>query len=288
MRRPQPFPSPPAPIVLEITPPARPRTDILLRRASLLGNPRQVVNVIARPDRWASLSAAAALVAHGFEPVWHLTTRDRRLAEIEHEIEVAGEAGVRRVLCLRGERSGPAPEGAGTDPRIRDVVALLRRRLPGAAIGVTLNHHLPQPGVLPNLVGKLDSGADFVQTQLSFSLRGLGAIAALLHRRFPDVALIPMIAPVLRADAARATARRLRIPLDQALHHALERGGEEAGWRAFAARLDQIRTSHHFATAALMTPMDPTPAYAARLRALVPGAAAMGCPATVPACVALR
>ena len=287
MSRPQPLPSCPAPIILEITPPVRPRTDILLRRAGLLGNPHQVVNLIARPDRWASLSAAAALVHHGFEPVWHLTTRGRRHATIEHEIERAAEAGLRRVLCLRGERSGAAREGTGADPRIRDVVALLRRRLPGASIGVTLNHHLPQPGVLPNLLGKLDAGADFVQTQLTFTLRGLGSIAQSLHRRFPDVALIPMIGPVLRADAARATARRLRIPLDQALHHALERCGEEAGWRAFAARLDEIRKSPHFATAALMTPMDPTPAYAARLRALVACDEAVRCSAIAPAHAAL-
>jgi 5,10-methylenetetrahydrofolate reductase len=288
MFRPQPSPPSPAPIILEITPPVRPRIDILLRRAGMLGDPhRQIVNVIARPDRWASVSAAAALRDHGFDAVWHLTTRGRALAQIEREIERAAEAGLRRVLCLRGERCDESAEAAGPDPRIRDVVALIRRRLPGASIGVTLNHHLPQPGVLPNLLGKLDAGADFVQTQLTFTLRGLGSIAESLHRRFPDVALIPMIGPVLRADAARATARRLRIPLDQALHDALERGGEEAGWRAFAARLDEIRTSHHFATAALMTPMDPAPGYVARLRAFVAGERADRCRAPESTHVAL-
>lgn len=269
-----PPPSPSMPIVLEITPPVRPRVDILLRRAGLLGNPRAVVNVIARPDRWASVAAAATLRAHGFDPVWHLTTRGRRRAEIEGEIEAAGASGLRRVLCVRGERGDGNPGEAGTgasDLRIRDVVALIRRRLPDATIGVTLNHHLPDRGVLPNLLGKLEAGADFVQTQLGFTLRGLGPIAESLQRPFPHVAVIPMLSPILSADAARATARRLRIPLDQALHHALERDGAVAGWRAFAASLDEIRASSPFATAALMTPMDPPPAYAAMLRAIVAG-----------------
>lgn len=271
MPNPMPVPDPPAEparmrVVLEITPPALPRLEVLRRRARLLGDPTRVVNVISRPDRWASLDAAIALRAEGFDPVWHLTTRGRSAAEIEAAIERAARAGVRRVLCLRGERVGPESVG---DLKIRDVVARVRSLIPDASIGVTLNHHLPDPGVWPNLLGKLAAGADFVQTQVTFDLRGLRSIGGSLARRHPGVALIPMLYPVLSADAARAAARRLGIPLDQTLHRDLERHGECAGWRALGERLREIRDSEGFDTAALMTPIDPSPPYAARLRAIV-------------------
>ncbi len=258
----------PARVILEITPPRLARIEVLQRRAGLLGpgQPR-VVNVISRPDRWSSLDAAIALRADGFDSVWHLTTRGRGLLEIEREIERAAGAGVRRVLCLRGERLG-ADDHPG-DPKIRDVVARVRARMPGASVGVSLNHHLRDPGVLPNLFRKLGAGADFVQTQVTFELRRLHSIGASIGRHHPGVALIPMLLPVLSSEAARAAARRLGIPLDQALHRDLERCGESAGWRALAERLREIRESPVFATAALMTPIDPSHDYAARLRSIV-------------------
>jgi 5,10-methylenetetrahydrofolate reductase len=253
-------------LVLEITPPARPRPDVLLRRASALAPAVRVVNVISRPERWSSLEAAGVLRAKGLDPVWHLANRGRRLADIERAIERAAEAGVRRVLCVRGEYKA---EESPDEPKIREVVALLRGRLPDASIGVTFNHHLDASRALDNLFRKLDAGADFVQTQVTFDLRGLRPLAARLAERAPGVALLPMVFPVESAESLRRVARRLGIPLDQALFDRLEREGADAGWRAFGDTLDAIAHEPGFAGAALMTPIDLAPAYRATLRTIV-------------------
>jgi len=129
------------------------------------------------------------------------------------------------------------------------------------------------PRTLPNLWRKLEAGADFVQTQVTFDLRGLRRIGAMLSARHPGVALVPMLLPVVSAEGALRAARRLGIPLDQALYHDLERRGPEAGWETFATRLREIRESELFRGAALMTPIDPSADYLARLRRIVvPGA----------------
>lgn len=254
------------PVVLEITPPAEPRPGVLLRRAGLLGPDQAVVNVISRRDRWSSLDASTVLLGHGYDPVWHLANRGRTRAAIEREISQAARAGVRRVLCIRGEyASAPAVD----EPRIHEVVALVRARLPAAAIGVTVNQHGTSAGVLPNLLRKLDAGADFVQTQVGFDLRGLERISRAIATRHAQVDLVPMLLPVLSAQAAARVARRLRIPLDQGLHHALERRGPEAGWEAFAERLALAHVNPAFASVALMTAIDPAPPVAERLRAIV-------------------
>jgi len=256
----------PRPVVLEITPPARPSEAVLLRRASALAPGVRVVNVISRPDRWASLDAAVVLRRHGFDPVWHLANRGRRLEEIEREIDRAAAAGIRRVLCVRGEYKAPdVPD----EPKIREVVACLRARLPDASIGVTLNHHAPSARARENLQRKLDAGADFVQTQVTFSLRGLVRIADRLALRPRPVHLYPMLLPVTSPEAARRAARRLGLPLDQALHEDLERRGAEAGWEAFATAFDGIQRADRLAGAAVMTPMDPDRAFLARLREIV-------------------
>lgn len=257
-------------VVLEITPPARPRADVLLRRASALGPAVRVVNVISRPERWSSLEAAVVLREHGFDPVWHLPNRGRRMEDVDRELARAEAADVRRVLCLRGEhKAAESPD----EPKIREVVARVRARLPKSAIGVTLNHHLWTARARENLWRKVDAGADFVQTQVTFDLRGLRPIAATLHARHPGVAIVPMLLPVVSPDAALRVARRLGIPLDQTLHHDLERRGAEAGWEAFARRFDEIQADPGFAGVAIMTPIDPAPDYLARLRAIVTPAA---------------
>lgn len=266
-----PHPSLP-PVVLEITPPTRPRASVLLRRADGLGPAVRVVNVISRLGRWASVDAAAVLRARDYDPVWHLANRGRGLDEIEREIERAAEAGLQRVLCIRGECGSARGEHPSADePKIREVVACLRARLPAASIGVTVNHHLPGPRVLANLRRKLDAGADFVQTQVSFDLRGLRRLSTAIADRHPRVGVVPMLLPVLSPQAALGAARRLGIPLDQALHHALERRGAEAGWESFAARFREARHSAAFASVALMTAIDPPPAITARLREIVLG-----------------
>lgn len=250
-------------LTLEITPPAKRRTAVLLRRAALLQPLTRRINVIQRPERWASLDACIALRAHGYDPVWHLANRGRSIARIEAEIAIAREAGIRRVLCMRGEHK--AEDGVDT-PRIREVVRLLRRRLPAAEVSVTLNHHLRAERVLANLRAKLDAGADGVQTQVTFDLESLRPFAEAIRESHPDVRVVPMLMPVLSLRAAVRLSRRLAIPLPPALLHCLERFGPEAAWHHFGGFARAVAESPLYDGLAVMTPIDPDASFSARMR----------------------
>jgi len=249
---------------LEITPPAARRPAVLLRRAGALGPLTRRINVIQRPERWSSLEASIVLRGRGYEPVWHLVNRGRSAGDVETEIARAREAGVDRVLCIRGEHK--AEDGEDT-PRIREVVRMLARRHPVARVGVTLDHHRPDPRTLDNLRAKLDAGARAVQTQVTFDLASLQPFAEWVAREHPGVGVTPMLMPVLSPRAAVRLARRLSIPLPAGLVHRLEAFGPEAGWDHFREFSAAVARSPLYAGLAVMMPIDPEPDFSARLRA---------------------
>jgi len=224
------------------------------------------VNVISRPDRWSSLEASRVLVDAGPAPVWHLTNRGRGVAEIESQIALAARAGLAHVLCIRGEYKS---EDDVDTPKIREVVRMLRRGLPEARVSVSLNHHLGRRRALGNLIGKLESGAHAVQTQVTFDLASLEPFALEIKSRHPKVGIIPMLMPVLSARAGVRLSRRLAIPLPARLLQRLESFGAEAGWDHFETFARAIAENPLYDGLAIMAPIDPDEAFVARLRALV-------------------
>lgn len=249
-------------ISLEITPPAQPKTAVLLRRASALGNLPRYVNVIHRIDRWSSLDASIALRRTGLEPVWHVANRGRLALELESEIDRARAAGLRRVLCVRGEYK--ARDSLET-PKIREVVRMIRRGLPGAHIAVTLNHHQSADRVMRSLLPKLEAGANAVQTQVTFELDSLREFAETLKADRPDLVITPMVLPVLSLQAARLLSRRLSISIAPELLEGLTSDGAEAGWRHFSQLTREIAADPLLDGVAVMTPMDMDEAFATRL-----------------------
>ncbi len=253
-------------ISLEITPPKLLRPAVLLRRAGALGALPSYVNVIHRTDRWSSLDASIALRDAGFEPVWHVANRGRLAQDLESEIERANAAGLRRVLCVRGEYK--AHDSVET-PKIREVVRMIRRRVPESHIAVTLNHHQSPSRVMRNLLPKLEAGADSVQTQLTFELDALRPYAESAKKEHPDLEITPMLLPVLSLKAALQLSRRLSVAIPPELLRGLAREGEEAGWRHFARLVAAIRDSPLFDGVALMTPMDMDDDFAIRMASAI-------------------
>jgi 5,10-methylenetetrahydrofolate reductase len=243
------------PVSLEITPPRELRPEILLRRARLLGDRPAHVHVIQRPDRLSSLEATLLLADAGIEAVLHLVNRGRTRDEIQAEVERARAGGIRRVLCIRGE--GEDKDGP-TTPRIREIVAQLRESWPEASVGVTANQYGPRDAVLRNVLGKLEAGADFVQTQPVFERAPFASLALELRERAPSVEIVPMLMPITRG--AERVALRLGAPLPR-----------ERGWRAFAETLTALREGPLAPLAdgvAILTPtLDASPAFADALRA---------------------
>jgi 5,10-methylenetetrahydrofolate reductase len=252
-------------VALEITPPRERRVDVLLRRARLLGESASAVHVIQRQGRLGSLDASLELERAGIAAVWHVTNRGRSRAQVEAEIERAASAGLRAALVVRGD--GESADRDDT-PTLRAIVARIGAAIPGTQIGVTLNPYLDPERALANVWPKLEAGASFIQTQPVFALASLRSAAERIRARAPEVAILPMVIPLVSASAAEKLALRLRLPLPSDLVARLANGGEAAGWLHFTETVRELRGSGLADGVAVMTQeMDPPPAFGDRIRA---------------------
>ena len=252
-------------VALEITPPKAAKPEVLLRRARLLGDRASAVHVIQRPDRQRSVDAALELERAGIAAVWHLVNRGRSAGELAREIDFAARGGLRAALIVRGEAGPPEPT---PPPTLAELVAQVRAVLPAARIGVALSPYGPRDAALANLWPKLEAGASFVQTQAVFEARALEPFAAAIRARAPHVRIQPMLIPLLSVAAAERLGQRLRVPLPHTLLERLERGGEPAGWDAFAELVAELRGAGVADSLALMThETDPPKSFGERILA---------------------
>ena len=262
-------------VALEITPPQKPLPRVLLRRAGLLGEAAQAVNVIQRPGRQSSLDASVLLRAQGVEPCWHLVTRGRARAEIAADLEAARAADIDQVLCILGDHPAADIRDA---PSIREVVAMTREVLPGACIGATLNQYGKDPeAVIRNLMPKLRAGASYVQTQPAFEATAIEQFALAVDRELPQTRVIAMAMPLLSIEEGERLEQRLNIRLPDALREVLASGNEDLAWSAFAASLESLVAAPYIDGVAIMTfEMDATPDTGERIVAALRNAGAVG------------
>ncbi len=252
-------------IALEITPPKKRLDDVLFRRARLIGDRADAVNVIQRPDRLSSLDACLILSAAGFNPVWHVVNRGRTHAEIASELRSAASGGIDAMLCLRGDHAG---EDASDTPKIHEVIASAREELPHALIGATANQYAPRDRVLANLMPKLRAGANFVQTNPVLEFDVLRTLATEIKSRAPETKIVPMVMPLVSVATARRIRDRLALPVPDDLVIRLEAEGEPAGWNAFAETVAALAESPLVDGLAIMTSeMDAPPATGKRIAA---------------------
>jgi 5,10-methylenetetrahydrofolate reductase len=250
-------------VALEITPPKKSLPEVLRRRAHMIGDAADAVNVIQRPGRMSSLDAAIDLQASGIEPVWHVASRGRGRDDLSSEIELAASHGICRALCVRGDHEG---SDRSDTPKLRELVGMLVEGLPDALVGATANQYGPRDRVLKNLLPKLDAGAGFVQTQPIFDWESFATLASATKDHSPSVRLVPMLMPLLSGDAARSVSERLHVAIPPALLERLDRGGEEAGWQQFAEDLARLHESPLCDGVAIMTrEMDPPLAVTGRV-----------------------
>ena len=239
------------PVALEITPPQKPLPGVLLRRAGLLGDAISTVNVIQRSGRQSSLDASLHLCGGRFEPVWHLVTRGASREAVRAQIERAAAGGIRQLLCIRGDHEGG--DTADT-PTIREVVAMARDLMPGAAIGATLNQYAPDAAAaMGNLLRKLQAGGSYVQTQPAFELEALRPAAEAVKDSAPETAVVAMVMPVLSSAAAEGLETRIGMRLPERLRDRLASGREEDAWAAFDETLATLSASPLVDAIAIMT-----------------------------------
>jgi 5,10-methylenetetrahydrofolate reductase len=186
----------------------------------------------------------------------------------------AQEAGIRQVLCIRGDHD--AADGADT-PKLREVVAMARETMPGAAIGATFNQYAPRlDAVFRNLGPKIDAGATYVQTQPVFDLEQFRPAAERLREQFPGVRIVTMAMPLLSIADAERVAARLGITLPGVATRRIAAGTESA-WELFEELIGQLAASPLVDGAAIMTAeMDPAAETAARIAATLTRTGACG------------
>ena len=238
-------------LALEILPPQKPLPTVLMRRARLLEDLAQAINVIQRPGRQSSLEASLALNAQGIEPAWHLVTRGRSRDDLEADLAAAASGGIDQVLCILGDHAA----AMGTEGvTIRDAIAMASEALPQALIGATLNQYgKDQEAVLRNLLPKLRAGATYVQTQPVFQPSAVEPYARAIAAASSETRVIAMAMPLLSLEAGMRIEERLGIRLPDALREVLAGGDEALAWSAFAATLEALVAAPYIDGVAIMT-----------------------------------
>lgn len=149
------------------------------------------VDAVQVPDahdgrlQMSPLAAAALLLDEGLDPVVHLTGRDRNRIALENDLLGLGALGVTSLLLTRGEE---LPDGY--KPPTRQVLELSGEDLvttamhlgedesapaaPEFCIGTAATVFAPKSGWQPrSLLGRVDAGVRFVQTQPCFNMKAL-------------------------------------------------------------------------------------------------------------------
>lgn len=173
-------------LTAEVVPPSSCRADDLIAKALPLRGLADAVNVTdgagARAHMGAT-AAAAILARNGIEPILQLACRDRNRIALQGELMGAAALGIRNLLLLRGDdptagdqkdakpvfdldsraliETARAMRDRGALPHGPPVAGAPRFFIGGADVPID-----PPPGWMPTaLAGKVEAGAEFVQTQ---------------------------------------------------------------------------------------------------------------------------
>jgi methylenetetrahydrofolate reductase (NADPH) len=234
----------------EVVPPrsADPRT-VSLQARDLVGY-ADAVNVTDNPTATAHMSPVAgvsAVARAGLEPTLQLTVRDRNRLALTAELLGAWALGARNVLCLTGDplSVGDHPDAtAVVDLAVTDLVRLsaqLRsegRLLSGAVIqepprfyvGVADSPLAPNydPG---RLEAKIDAGAAFVMTQITYDLDALMGWSEIVRARgiLERAAVLVGVAPIRSPEQARYLSEHLPgVTVPPEMVTLLEQAGPDA------------------------------------------------------------
>jgi methylenetetrahydrofolate reductase (NADH) len=179
-------------ITSELGPPKHAGAEAVAVKAQLLGPVCDAVNVTdnqTAQSRMCPLAAGRLALEHGAEPVMQLTVRDRNRMAITSDLLGASALGLHNTLSMTGDpmKIGNHPEAA----TVNDIDTLgllnLQRSLregrffneaaeqlageaPHLVIGATANPLAPDPDVeISKIRAKMEAGADFFQTQLTYA-----------------------------------------------------------------------------------------------------------------------
>jgi len=176
-------------ITAEVAPPRGCDLTDFLRSAAYLAPYADAVNVTDNQGanmRMSPLSAAAALVREGIEPIMQLTCRDRNRLALQSDLLGAAALGVHNILALTGDGIGCGDHRQGRAVFDLDSVQLLQTisamnagcDMNGGALAGATSFFAgaaaapevePFAVTLPKLAKKAAAGARYYQTQAVFN-----------------------------------------------------------------------------------------------------------------------
>lgn len=178
-------------ITTEIAPPDSADATEVLRRASMFDGYVDAINATDGSGahcHMSSLAVCAILTKSGYSPILQVSCRDRNRISIQGDTLGAAALGVCNVLCLTGDDvgAGDHPEAkpvfdldsislAQTIRTMRDKSQFLSGRKldlePRLFIGSSINPFVPPiDNRADQLAKKIESGADYIQSQYCFDI----------------------------------------------------------------------------------------------------------------------
>jgi methylenetetrahydrofolate reductase (NADPH) len=185
-------------ITSELGPPKHAGAEAVAVKAQVLGPVCDAVNVTdnqTAQSRMCPLAAGRLALEHGAEPVMQLTVRDRNRMAITSDLLGASALGLHNTLSMTGDpmKIGNHPEAATVNDIdtlgllnlqrslregrfFNDAAEQLAGEAPHLVIGATANPLAPDPDVeISKIRAKMEAGADFFQTQLTYAPERLDA-----------------------------------------------------------------------------------------------------------------
>lgn len=238
-------------VTSEVVPPRSGDLGAVAAQARDLVGYADAVNVTDNPTAGAHMSplaGAAGVARAGLEPTLQLTVRDRNRLALTADLLGGWALGARNLLCLTGDplSVGDHPGAAAVnDLAVHDLVRLARSLRDGGLllsgaeieepprffIGVTDSPLAPSYDPA-RLESKLDVGAAFVMTQITYDLDALTTWADRIRARgvFERAAVLVGVAPLRSSRQARYMDERLPgVTVPPELIRALESAGPDAG-----------------------------------------------------------
>ena len=185
-------------VTAELGPPKHADPTAVIAKALALGPVCDAVNITdnqTAQSRMSPIAAGRIALEAGAEPVMQITVRDRNRMAITSDLLGASALGIHNTLAMSGDpiHIGNHPDAAVVNDI--DTMALLRlqgalrsghfaneahEEMPGAAphlhIGATANPFAPDAEVeIQKIKAKMEAGADFFQTQITYMPDALDA-----------------------------------------------------------------------------------------------------------------
>jgi methylenetetrahydrofolate reductase (NADPH) len=219
-------------VTAECGPPKGADADVILKKADLLKDKVDAVNVTDNQTaivRMSSLAACTLLKNRGLDSVLQVVVRDRNRIALQSDILGASALGIRNILCLSGDHQGfgNQPQAMGVFDldsiqfvqvvrKMRDEKVILGGEAltkgPDVFIGAAANPFAdPLSFRVVRLAKKVAAGAEFIQTQCIYNLARFDQWMAMARDRglTESVHILGGVTPIKSAGMAKYMKERV-------------------------------------------------------------------------------